>query len=288
MQTLRTIEELRFALAPGRRAGKRVGFVPTMGALHDGHLALLAAARGSCDALVASIFVNPLQFGPSEDFASYPRSEEQDLERARSQGCDFMFLPSAEEMFGAERHTSIDVGPLGELLEGAERPGHFAGVATIVAKLFNVVEPDISFFGQKDAQQVAVIRQMVRDLSFRTVIEVVPTVREANGLALSSRNAYLDEHDKERATVLLRSLQRGEAAWLGGASAANTESVMLDTLRSVQGVAPGYARVVDPETFGAPEMTGDVLLLVAARIGSTRLIDNILCTRHEAEGERKR
>ena len=288
MQTLRTIEELRSALAPERRAGKRVGFVPTMGALHEGHLALFAAARGSCDALVGSIFVNPLQFGPSEDFASYPRSEEQDLERARSQGCDFMFLPSAEEMYGAERHTSIDVGPLGELLEGAERPGHFAGVATVVAKLFNVVEPDISFFGQKDAQQVAVIRQMVRDLSFRTVIEVVPTVREANGLALSSRNAYLDEHDKGKATVLLRSLQRGEAAWLGGASAANTESVMLDTLRSVQGVAPGYARVVDPQTFGAPEMAGDVLLLVAARVGSTRLIDNILCTRDEAEGERKR
>ena len=287
MEVVRSIETLRSLLAPCRADGK-IGFVPTMGALHEGHLSLFRAARASCNSVVASIFVNPLQFGPSEDLEAYPRPEERDLELARAEGCDFMFMPSTAEMYGPERHTTIDVGPIGEQIEGAERPGHFAGVATVVAKLFNIVEPDVSFFGQKDAQQVAVIKQMVRELSFRTVIEVVATVREADGLALSSRNVYLSPDERRSAAVLYRALEQGRMAWLGGESASDTEQAMLDTLRSVTGVSPGYAKAVDPQTFGRPDMAGDVLLLIAARIGSTRLIDNILCTRDEAEGERKR
>ena len=287
MEVAQSIATLRSLLAPLRAEGK-IGFVPTMGALHEGHLSLLRVARQSCDSVVASIFVNPLQFGPNEDLEAYPRPEQQDLELARAEGCDFVFMPAPEEMYGADRHTTIDVGPLGELLEGAERPGHFAGVATVVAKLFNVVEPDVSFFGQKDAQQVAVIKQMVSDLSFRTKIEVVPTVREADGLALSSRNVYLSPDERGSAAALYRALQQGRTAWLRGESAADTEQAMLDTLRSVTGVSPGYAKAVDPRTFSRPDMAGDVLLVIAARIGNTRLIDNILCTRDEAEGERKR
>ena len=288
MEVARDVHALRSLLAPERVAGKRIGFVPTMGALHEGHLSLLRSARDACDTVVASIFVNPLQFGPTEDLANYPRPEERDLEAALSAGCDFMFLPTAEEMFPSDRQISVDVGQLGEVLEGAERPGHFSGVATVVATLFNIVEPDVSFFGQKDAQQVAVVKQLVRDLSFRTAIEVGPTVREPDGLALSSRNVYLSPTERASAAVLHRALQTGKDAWARGADRLDTESKMLDTLRSEEGVSPGYARAVDPQTFGAPDMDGAVLLLVAARVGKTRLIDNILCTRDEAEGEKER
>lgn len=286
MEIARSIDGVRALLREPRSSGRRIGFVPTMGALHEGHLSLVKRARSSCDVVAASIFVNPLQFGPNEDLDDYPRSEERDLELARSSGVDVMFLPSVQEMYGTERHTSIEIGRIGDILEGADRPGHFDGVATAVAKLLNIFEPDVTFFGQKDAQQVAVVRQMVRELSFASEIEVVPTVRESDGLALSSRNAYLDPDERQRALVLFRALQAGRAAWGRGESAVTTEMEMLDTLRSTGGVVPGYARAVNPETFGAPD-TGEALLLVAARVGSTRLIDNILCTRDEAEGEKE-
>lgn len=288
MDVVRVVSELRAVLGGSRGGGERIGFVPTMGALHEGHLSLMRAARESCDVVVASIFVNPLQFGPTEDLDAYPRPEERDLELARRAGVDVVFLPSMDEMYGSRGQTVVEVGPLGDVLEGAERPGHFAGVATVVAKLFNIVEPDASFFGQKDAQQVAVIRRMAKDLSYRTTIEVMPIVREPGGLALSSRNAYLTPGERVAAGALFSALEAGRAAWTGGASAAHTESEMLGTLRSGPGVTPGYARVVNPDDFGAPDMAGDVLLLVAARVGTTRLIDNILCTRDEAEGEKER
>ena len=286
MEIARSIGEVRSFLQGPRSSGQRIGLVPTMGALHDGHLSLMQRAQASCGVVAASIFVNPLQFGPSEDLADYPRPEERDLELARSAGVDVMFLPSVDEMYGTELHTSIQVGRIGDILEGADRPGHFDGVATVVAKLFNIFQPDVTFFGQKDAQQVAVIRQMARELSFGAEVEVVPTVRESDGLALSSRNAYLDPDERHRAAVLFRALQVGRAAWEQGEDALTTEMKMLDTLRSEDGVVPGYARAVNPETFGAPD-TSEALLLVAAHVGSTRLIDNILCTRDEAEGEKE-
>ena len=286
MEVARTIDGVRSLLQGPRSAGQRIGFVPTMGALHAGHLSLMQHARSSCEVVAASIFVNPLQFGPSEDLDAYPRPEARDLELAAGAGVDVMFLPSVDEMYGTQRHTSIEVGRIGDLLEGADRPGHFNGVATVVAKLLNIFEPHVTFFGQKDAQQVAVIKQVVRELSFATGVGVVPTVRERDGLALSSRNAYLDPDERRRATLLFRALQAGRAAWEQGEDALTTEMKMLDTLRSSGGIVPGYASAVDPETFGAPE-SGEALLLVAAHVGSTRLIDNILCTREEAEGEKE-
>jgi pantoate--beta-alanine ligase len=279
MKVARTVAELRSMVGAQRSHGKTIGFVPTMGALHEGHLSLVRAARAGCDVVVLSIFVNPLQFGPREDLAAYPRPEKTDLRLAEDEGVDIAFLPSVDEMYGQERVISVEVGAIGDILEGAERPGHFAGVATVVAKLFNIVEPDVSYFGQKDAQQVAVVRLLLRDLSFRTRLEVVPTVREPDGLALSSRNAYLNPDERRLAPALYAALQAGQGAWAAGERASVAEQEMLSTLTATPGVSPGYAKVVDPGTFGPPDMTGDVLLVIAAKIGKTRLIDNILCTR---------
>ena len=273
MRVVRTAAGLRAELAE-RAAGKRIGFVPTMGALHDGHLSLVAAIEDECDVIVMSIFVNPLQFGPKEDLTSYPRNDKKDLTLADGAGVDVVFLPTVEEMYREGRETSVTVGRLGSTLEGADRPGHFDGVATVVAKLFNIVLPDVAVFGQKDAQQVAVIHQLVRDLSFDVAIKVAPTVRQGDGLALSSRNAYLSPDERSRATVIHRALQLG-ARTLGEEGKEAAEKNMWELLLS-EGLEPSYARAVDPDTFGPPAEGGDVLLVIAAHLGGTRLIDNML------------
>jgi pantoate--beta-alanine ligase len=269
---------MRAASRAVRAAGRRLGFVPTMGALHEGHLSLVRAARAGADVVAASIFVNPTQFGPSEDLAKYPRSFERDCELLEREGVELLFAPAVEEMYPAGAVTWVTVEGLSEKLDGRSRPGHFRGVATVVAKLFHVVEPDAAFFGQKDAAQVAIIRRMVRDLNLAVEIVVCPIVREADGLAMSSRNAYLDDEQRRRALVLRRSLLRvqqlvdsGErdAARLvaaGRAEFGGEESARLD-----------YFEIVDPETLDpVADVSGGALVAVAAFVGNTRLIDNIL------------
>lgn len=276
MKVVRSRAELHGTLRAARVEGSRIGFVPTMGALHEGHLSLVEVAREVADVVVMSIFVNPLQFGPNEDLASYPRDEDRDLRLAEGAGVDLVFVPSVEEMFPDGRSTTVSVGDLGNILEGADRPGHFDGVATVVAKLFNLVSPDVAIFGQKDAQQVAVIKKMVKDLSYAMEIVVAPTVRESDGLALSSRNAYLSADDRPRASALHRALRAGsETIAEEGFEAA--EKNMWELLVA-EGLEPSYARVVDPKTFGPPAEGSHVLLVIAARLGNTRLIDNMLVT----------
>jgi pantoate--beta-alanine ligase len=272
----RTESELRAALDPIRRSGRIIGFVPTMGALHEGHLSLVRMAKERADAVVLSIFVNPLQFGPSEDLASYPRDEQRDLDLARAEGVDVAYLPTVDEMYPGDRSTVVTVASVSAPLEGVARPGHFDGVATVVAKLFNQVQPEVAIFGQKDAQQVAVIRRMVRDLSIPVEIVVAPTVRERDGLALSSRNAYLGPDDRKAAVALSEALAAGLAALEKGAGHEGAEAAMVESLGSVQGIEIDYARAVDPETFGSPKTGREVLLAVAARVGPARLIDNLV------------
>jgi pantoate--beta-alanine ligase len=280
---LRTKAELRAALADARRAGQTIGLVPTMGYLHEGHLSLIRAARAECDLVVMSLFVNPTQFGAGEDLDRYPRDEERDLRLAGEAGADLVFAPAVEEVYpdGLDRFaTYVEVtGSLASVLDGdpARRgPEHFRGVTTVIAKLFNVVGPDVAYFGQKDAQQAVVIRRMVRDLDFPVRIEVLPTVREPDGLAMSSRNAYLNPEDRERATALHRALdavQRGaRAGSLGiGLAAAGREL-------EAAGIEPEYLEARDAETLEPVKQLGErpVLVLVAARVGSARLIDNVL------------
>jgi pantoate--beta-alanine ligase len=269
---------MRAASGAARRAGKRLGFIPTMGALHEGHLSLVRAARSSCDALAASIFVNPTQFAPNEDLEKYPRSFERDRELLGREGVELLFAPSVEEMYPAGAVTWVTVEGLSDKLDGRSRPGHFRGVATVVAKLFHIVEPDATFFGQKDAAQVAVIRRMVRDLNLPLEIVVCPIVRESDGLAMSSRNAYLDADQRKRALALHRSLTRvqrmadggqrktSELAAAGRAEFAGESLVRLD-----------YLEIVDPDTLDPVDsISGGALVAVAAFVGSTRLIDNIL------------
>ena len=276
MRIARTVAELRAFYRNERERGTTVAFVPTMGALHEGHLSLVRKARDAADIVVVSVFVNPLQFGPSEDFRTYPRDEARDLGLVESEDVNLVFLPSVEQMYPDGAVTTVHVeGPLTSALEGASRPGHFDGVATVVAKLLNVVDPDVAVFGQKDAQQVAVVRRMVLDLGFAAEIVVAPTVREADGLALSSRNAYLGDGERSTAAVLYRALLEGEDAHgSGGADAAVRR--MRDVLEGTPGVDLDYAAAVDPYTFEAPAPGGPLLLAVAARVGRTRLIDNLL------------
>lgn len=276
MIVARTIADLRAELQPHRRAGRTIGFVPTMGALHDGHLSLLRAAADAADTVVISIFVNPLQFGPGEDLMSYPRNESADLEIAERLGAGIAFCPSVEEMYPEELSVSVTVGSVGDVLEGQARPGHFQGVATVVAKLFNIVGPDCAFFGQKDAQQVAVIRRMVLDLSYPVGIIACPTVRARDGVALSSRNLYLSSEGRSRATVLVRALESGEQILRSGGTPKAAEERMWKELVAETGVEPGYAAAVDPVSFGPPLPNTAILLAIAARVGSTRLIDNRL------------
>ncbi|MDQ3619706.1 MAG: pantoate--beta-alanine ligase [Actinomycetota bacterium] len=275
MKIARTRRELAEALDQLRVTWDSVNLVPTMGALHEGHVSLLRAARDS-GAVALSIFVNPLQFGPREDYRAYPRDEGRDLERAEAEDVDLVFAPSVDDMLGSHPATTVSVGRLAAVVEGDARPGHFDGVATIVATLFNLVHPERAFFGQKDAQQVAVIKKMVADLGFSVELVVCPTAREPDGLAKSSRNAYLSDGDRARASVLWEALRAGRNALSNGRDLAGVEEVMVEAFRSTPGVEPGYARAVNPDTFERSAPGGPVLLVVAATVGGTRLIDNLL------------
>ena len=276
MRTVHAIADVRAASREARAAGRSVGLVPTMGAFHAGHAALMRAARKACDLVVVSLFVNPTQFNDPADLAAYPRTAEQDAAMAQELGVDVLWAPSAEEMYPDGFATTVTVGGLGEVLEGAARgPGHFAGVCTVVAKLFNAGEPDVAYFGQKDAQQVAVLRRMVRDLDFGLRIEVVPTVREPDGLALSSRNVHLAGEDRVRALRLSRALDAARSAVDGGER--DGERIRAAALQAMGDVEPDYLAVVDPDTLEPlTAVNGRVLVAVAARVGPTRLIDNTL------------
>lgn len=278
MKIARTSEELREERFLERVSGRQIGFVPTMGALHEGHLSLVRIAGQRCPVVVVSIFVNPLQFGPAEDFSRYPREERRDLELLEEHGVDLVFLPSVEGMYPQGRSTTVSVGKLATVAEGASRPGHFDGVATVVAKLFNLVEPDVAFFGQKDAQQVAVIEKVVADLSPPVEVVACPTIREPDGLALSSRNVNLDPEERQRATALWKALQAGRDAFDADAEWDSIEKIMWETMTSA-GIDPDYAHAVDPTTFERPRSRSEVCLVVAARVGVTRLIDNVLLNR---------
>jgi pantoate--beta-alanine ligase len=277
---LRTKAELRSALEPARRASQTIGLVPTMGYLHEGHLSLIRAARAECDLVVMSLFVNPTQFGPGDDLDSYPRDEERDLRLAAEAGADLVFAPPVDEVYAADASTDVEVGgPLTGVLDGdADRrgPEHFRGVTTVVAKLFNLVGPDVAYFGQKDAQQAVVIRRMVRDLDFPVRVEVMPTVREADGLAMSSRNAYLEPADRQRATALSRALDAAERGARDGSLAEGLTAARAEL--AAAGVEPEYLEARDAETLEPVDRLGDrpVLVALAARVGAARLIDNVL------------
>jgi pantoate--beta-alanine ligase len=279
VKTLRTITEVRAHVASARRAGRRsVGLVPTMGAFHGGHEALIRAARAACDELVVSLFVNPTQFNEAADLDAYPRTEASDAAIAAELGVDVLFAPPVAEIYPDGFATSVHVAGLSAVLEGAERgPEHFDGVCTVVCKLFNIVAPDVAYFGQKDAQQVVVIRRMVRDLGLPVRLEIVATVREPDGLALSSRNARLSAPDRERATALRRGLDAAQAIIVAGETdPAPAEAAGRAAMRAA-GVEPEYFAVVDPDTLDRVErIDGRVLVVVAARVGPARLIDNVL------------
>ncbi|MDE1160314.1 MAG: pantoate--beta-alanine ligase [Acidobacteriaceae bacterium] len=272
MQILRSIAELRRA----RRAlAGSVGLVPTMGALHAGHLSLVRASRAACDHTIATIFVNPLQFAPNEDLAKYPRTFEADVALLESEGVDLLFAPTTEEMYPAGAETFVDVPEVGSRLDGASRPGHFRGVATVVSKLFLLTTPDRAFFGQKDAAQVAVLRTMVRDLNFGLELVVCPTVRDADGLAMSSRNRYLSVEERQTALAIPRALAAAKAiASQGERSAEALRALLQDTLSEVVGLRLDYVAVVDPITLLPVQEAAGALLAVAAFVGVTRLIDN--------------
>jgi pantoate--beta-alanine ligase len=263
VRVVRRVAELREALEQARGPGGRIGLVPTMGAFHAGHLSLIRAARAECTTVVVSLFVNPTQFGPSEDLARYPREPERDAALADEAGVDLLFAPPAEEMYPPGFDTWVDPGELGTVLEGASRPGHFRGVATVCVRLFGIVEPDLAYFGRKDAQQVAVIKQVVRDLALPLEINALPTVRDTDGLALSSRNAYLSRDERAAALALPRALKAGLAAHRSGADAVAAACAILD---AEPRLSVDYAAVADLD--GAT-------LTAAVRIGSTRLIDNV-------------
>lgn len=278
MLTITSASELTALSRQARRAGQRVGFVPTMGALHQGHISLVRAARSRCDVVIASIFVNPTQFGPNEDFASYPRNLEKDSAILASQKTDYLFVPAVEEIYPSGASTWISVEGLCDRLDGRSRPGHFRGVATVVAKLFNIAQPHMAFFGQKDAAQAAVIRKMVRDLWFDVEISVCPIVREPNGLAMSSRNAYLSPEERQQATVLSRSLMRVEALFgKGQHDASRLAEAGKQVMAEEPSVRLDYYEVVNPNTLDPVSDTSrGALVAVAAFVGSTRLIDNVV------------
>jgi pantoate--beta-alanine ligase len=280
MRTVRTVAELREALASDRRAGRTIGLVPTMGALHEGHLSLLRRAREQCDVVVMSLFVNPAQFAPSEDLAAYPRDEGRDIELATKEGVDVVFAPPVEEVYPPGFATAVSVGGLTELLEGAPEhrgQGHFDGVTTVVTKLFNMAAPDVAFFGQKDAQQALVIRRLVRDLDIPVRIEVCPTVRDPDGLALSSRNAYLSPEERERALGLSRSLRAAEEAVAAGRIGADDVLAAARAQLEAHGLDPEYLELRSSADLSPVErVNGSTLLAVAARVGRARLIDNTI------------
>ena len=281
MRTLRTVAEVRAALAAPRREGRSIGLVPTMGALHEGHLSLIRRARADCDEVVVSLFVNPAQFNEAGDLAAYPRDEARDAALAAEAGADLLWAPGVEDVYPPGFATTVRVGGVSEPLEGEHRPGHFDGVATVVAKLLIVVAPDVAYFGQKDAQQLAVIGRLVRDLELAVRIEGLPTVREPDGLALSSRNTRLSPDDRRRALALKEGLDAAAAAAAAGTT--DAEAVRAAALAAMRehAVAPEYLALVDPETFSPDgSVDGNVRVAVAARVGDVRLIDNTLIGRH--------
>ncbi len=282
MKVVRTKVELREALTQPRRQGARVGLVPTMGSFHDGHLSLMRQARRDCDLVVVSLFVNPAQFGPDEDLEAYPRDEQRDIEAAEREGVDLLWTPAPDEIYPEGFGTTVGVdATLTGVLEGDPEhrgPSHFRGVTTVVAKLFNAVQPDVAYFGRKDAQQAVVIERMVRDLDFPVEIEVLPTVREPDGLALSSRNSYLSGEERSRALALSRALRAAdEAARRGERSAAALIEAVERELR-IAGIEPEYVEARDAEDLSpVTELNGrPVLVAVAARVGPARLIDNVV------------
>jgi pantoate--beta-alanine ligase len=280
MRTLRTVSELREALAPARRAGRTIGLVPTMGAFHEGHLSLIRRARGDCDVVVVSLFVNPTQFAPSEDLAAYPRDEQRDAALAEAEGVDLLFAPPVEEVYPDGFATTVTVGGITEMLEGhpsRRGPSHFAGVTTVVSKLFNMAGPDVAYFGQKDAQQALVLHQMVRDLDIPVRIEVCPTVRDPDGLALSSRNAYLSEPEREQALAISRALRAAGAAVEAGERDAAAVLRIARAELDGAGIEPEYLELRSTTDLTPVErVNGSTLLAVAARVGRARLIDNVV------------
>jgi len=261
-----------------RLAGKTLGFVPTMGALHEGHLSLVRASKSRCDVTAVSIFVNPLQFGPSEDLARYPRTLDRDASLLQELGVDLLFAPGVDQMYSSSAKTYVLVDELSNKLDGASRPGHFRGVATVVAKLFEIVRPDYAFFGQKDAAQVAVLRKMVSDLNMDVELVVCPIVREQDGLAMSSRNAYLTPEQRRQALVLNRSLLAIQAAAEAGEyDTAKLIEIGKQVIAEEPGARLDYFAIVDPDTLDPiPDVSRDALLAVAAYVGPTRLIDNVV------------
>lgn len=264
--------------ADQRLAGRRVGFVPTMGSLHEGHLQLVDRARSVADVVVMSIFVNPLQFGPTEDFDRYPRDLPGDRALAARRGVDALFLPDVPTMYPVGAATRVVPGPAADRWEGAARPDHFAGVLTVVAKLFHIVAPDVAVFGQKDAQQVALVRSMIRDLDSPVALVVAPTTREPDGLALSSRNRFLSAEERAQAVGLSAALRAAHQAWRGGERRGDRlEAAARKALEVYPGVRPEYIAVVEPIALEPADQAGaECLMLIAARVGSTRLIDNIV------------
>lgn len=280
MQVIGSVAALRQRLGEPRMAGKRIGLVPTMGFLHDGHLSLVRAARQACDVVVMSIFVNPKQFGPNEDFESYPRDMERDLRLARDSGVDVVFTPAVSEVYPDGFQSEVSVRGLTAWLCGASRPGHFDGVTTVVAKLFNMVGPDCAYFGQKDYQQATVIRRMVTDLNMPLTIVMCPIVREPDGVAMSSRNAYLSSEERRAARVLSRALQVAESRIAEGVRQAQPIEAALREVIAAEPLARlDYAAVCDPQTLAPVEKLPEtVLVALAVHIGRTRLIDNALYT----------
>jgi pantoate--beta-alanine ligase len=287
VKTVKTPAAVREALSDVRLAGKRIGFVPTMGALHGGHTSLIRMARNRTDCVVVSVFVNPKQFGPCEDFARYPRDEARDAAILMELGCDLLFLPSDKDLYSPMDRTHIAVGDLSDVLCGLTRPGHFQGVVLIVAKLFNIVQPDEAFFGQKDAQQAVIIQRMAADLDFPVKIKLGPTVRETDGLAMSSRNRYLDQSERKRAIALFKGLHDAKTRIERGERRAE---VVRDALRRIMegaGFDIEYVEVVNGERLTPLErIEGTILVAAAGRLGQTRLIDNIaLSVREESVEE---
>ncbi len=283
MEIIRTVDWMKQASRAARDLGLQIGFVPTMGALHEGHLSLVRAAMAEHRPVVVSVFVNPAQFGPQEDFTKYPRQLEKDAALLESLGIDFLFTPEASEIYPAGFRTYVDVEGLGDRLEGKTRPGHFRGVATVVAKLLEIIQPRAAFFGRKDAQQARILRQMARDLNLSCDINVQPIVREPDGLAMSSRNAYLSADDRRAATALSRGLAAAASAIESGE---RNSSVLVEKVRTILNAEPSirtdYVELVGEESFEpVPKLSGTSLLLVAAYVGvprPTRLIDNLLVT----------
>ena len=278
MKIYDTIKAMRAASREQRSAGKRLGLVPTMGALHDGHLSLIRAAKAQCDQVAVSLFVNPLQFGPREDLTRYPRDFARDRELLENEDVDFLFAPGVEEMYPAEAVTYVTVEGLSDKLCGRSRPGHFRGVTTVVSKLLNIVEPDLAFFGQKDAAQVAIVRRMVRDLNVPVQIVTCPIKREADGLAMSSRNAYLDPQQRKSAPILYRSLVEVQKTFEQGEH--KTDRLIAAGKRAFAedpAMRLDYLEIVDPETLDPVEVvSGRALVAIAAFLGNTRLIDNVV------------